>query len=289
MLSKVEVKQITVISGKGGTGKTTITAALAHLAQNTVFADCDVDAADLHILLKPSIQETYSFLAGQSYQIDNTKCTDCGKCRDLCRYDAISSEHVIDPIACEGCGLCYNLCPDVITETNKEAGKYFISKTYFEAMMVHAKLNIAEDNSGKLVSMVRKKAREIAIKNNNEYILLDGPPGTGCPVNAAIVGVNLALVVTEPTLSGIHDLERILAVAKHFGITSAVVINKFDINEENTALIEEICKKQNINCLEKIPYDKIMVESLIAEQSIISFAPEHLISKLIKNIWEQIK
>ncbi|MBU0580973.1 MAG: ATP-binding protein [Candidatus Margulisbacteria bacterium] len=285
------MKQITVISGKGGTGKTTITACLAKLARNFVAADCDVDAADLHLLLKPKQGKAHDFYSGKGYMIDHDKCTNCGKCRELCRFAAIDEKFNIDPISCDGCGACYFACPEnAISVKDNLAGEYYISSINNEITpFVHANLHIAEDNSGKLVSKVRQEARRMAEVTSADYIIIDGPPGIGCPVNAAIVGVNLALVITEPTLSGIHDMERILDVAKHFKIASKVAINKYDINIDNTKKIEDICSKRDINCISKIPYSKKVVEALIRGKTILDVEPEHKISMEMRNIWEQVK
>ncbi len=283
------MKQITIISGKGGTGKTTITASLTQIAKNYVVADCDVDAADLHLLLHPQIKERYDFFSGKNYFINKDKCIRCGKCLEVCRYGAITNNFEIDSIACEGCGSCYYVCPtQAISEQNNLAGEYYISYTKDNKPMIHANLHIAEDNSGKLVAQVRKEARRIASEIKAEHILIDGPPGIGCPVNAAIVGVDLALIVTEPTLSGIHDLQRIIQVTKHFKIKSKVVINKFDINLENTKEIESICREQDSECIAKIPYDEIVVKSLIKGKTIVEYVPNHIISTQIKQIWEVI-
>lgn len=285
------MKQITVISGKGGTGKTTVTAALTKLAEKFVVADCDVDAADLHLLLNPKIGEKKDFYSGKGYKIDRNKCLGCGKCRELCRYGAISADFIIDPIACDGCGACYYVCPvGAISEKENLAGEYYVSSINKGVTpFVHANLHIAEDNSGKLVSQVRKEARRMAELTGAEYIIIDGPPGIGCPVNAAIVGIDLAVIVTEPTLSGIHDLERIIDVCKHFNIRSKVVVNKYDINVENTKKIKELCVKNGSEFLAEIPYDKAVIEALIDGKTIIEKYPEHSISQEIKNIWKKIK
>ncbi len=285
------MKQITVISGKGGTGKTTITACLSRLADNYVIADCDVDAADLHLLTNPQIGQRQNFYSGKSYQIDKDKCTACGKCQNICRYQAINEDFVIEHIACEGCGACYFVCPQqAISVKENLAGEYFVSSIDFgKTPFIHANLHIAEDNSGKLVAQVRKLAREKAEELSFGHVLIDGPPGIGCPVNAAIVGVDLTLVVTEPTMSGIHDLERVLDVAKNFEVDSKVVINKFDINGDNTKKIEEICDQRGVQCLAKIPYDKAIVQSLIAGKTILETNPNHQISLEIKKIWQEIK
>lgn len=284
------MKQITIISGKGGTGKTTITANLAQLAKNHVVADCDVDAADLHLLLTPNIISTHNFYSGKGYTIELNACIKCGKCLEICRYEAITSSFIIDSINCDGCGACFYVCPaKAISEKENLAGEYYLSTTKNNIPMVHANLHIAEDNSGKLVSHVRKEARLIASKINADYILIDGPPGIGCPVNAAIVGIDLALIVTEPTVSGIHDLKRIIAVTKHFNIPSKVIINKADINSKNSKIIEDICNQENTECIAQIPYDKTMIEALIEGKTIIEKNPQHSISLKIKEIWDNIK
>ncbi len=285
------MKQITVISGKGGTGKTTLTACLAKLANKFVIADCDVDAADLHLVLNPKQGRKQDFYSGKGYTIDKSKCLHCGLCKKLCRYDAINTNFEIDPIPCDGCGACFYVCPvKAISVKDNLAGEYYISSINAGTTpFIHANLHIGEDNSGKLVAQVRKEARRMAELTKAEYIIIDGPPGIGCPVNAAIVGVDLALIVTEPTLSGIHDLERVLAVAKHFHIPAKIVINKCNINLENTKIIEEICLQQNAPCLAKIPYDKAVIEALIEGKVILDTQPNHPISQEIKNIWQEIK
>jgi MinD superfamily P-loop ATPase len=283
------MKQITIISGKGGTGKTTITAALAAIAKSKVMADCDVDAADLHLLIKPTIIEKETFIAGKSVLIDKSICNQCGFCKQICKFQAINENYEIDPIACEGCAACYFNCPTkAISLKDNIAGEYYISDTSY-GKMVHAKLNTAEDNSGKLVAKVREEAKKQAIKENADYIIIDGPPGIGCPVNASITGVDLVLVITEPTLSGIHDLERVLKLAQHFKIDAKVIINKYDINLENTQKIETICEKIGFDCIEKIPYLEVVVEALVAGKTIVDYKPDNIVSLAIKNVWETIK
>ena len=281
------MKQITIISGKGGTGKTTIAAAFASLAKNKVMADCDVDAADLYLVLKPEIKEKHAFKASKVAQIDKDKCTECGKCIEVCRFEAISKNYVVDPISCEGCGVCYRICPvDAVKFEEKVAGHYFISETRF-GPMVHARLGIAEENSGKLVTLVRKKAREVSQNNKLEYILIDGSPGIGCPVIASLTGVNLALVVTEPTLSGIHDLERIIDLTEHFKIRTLVCINKYDINLKNVQKIEEICKKKSVKVVGKIPYDTEVNKAMRTEKTVIEYNAGSNIAQEIIKLWNK--
>jgi len=282
------MRQIAIVSGKGGTGKTTIAAAFASLAKNKVMADCDVDAADLYLILNPEIKEEQEFGGSKIASIDKEKCTACGKCVEVCHFGAISDKLVIDPIACEGCGVCYRICPaEAIKFEEKVSGHYFISETRF-GPMVHARLGIAEENSGKLVSLVRKKAREVAQEKKLDNIIIDGPPGIGCPVIASLTGVNLALAVTEPTLSGIHDLERIIDLTGHFGIKTLVCVSKYDINPENVQRIEEICAKKSVKVAGRIPYDFEVSKAMRLKKTIIEYNPESNISGEIIRIWDII-
>jgi len=282
------MKEITIISGKGGTGKTSITAAFASLAKKTVFADCDVDAADLHLILKPKILETINFHGLKIANINLDKCTNCKICYKSCKFDAINEDITLNNELCEGCGVCEYVCPaDAIKMVERESGFAYISETRFGPMS-HAVLKTAEEASGKLVTLVRNNAKEIAEKNNLDIILIDGPPGIGCPVISAITGVDIVLIITEPTLSGIHDLKRINEVANHFKIPSLVCINKYNINKENSKNIENYCKKNKIPIVGKIPYHTDMTQAMIKEQSIIEYSNGE-ISKEIKTIWEKIQ
>ncbi len=281
------LKQLTVISGKGGTGKTSITAAFASLAKNAVLADCDVDAADLHLILKPEIKKTIVFHGSKIAQIDKDTCTDCKKCYDSCRFDAIDKNINLIQGACEGCGVCAYVCPvDAITMVDRDSGFAYLSETRF-GPMAHAVLNTAEEASGKLVSLVRNNAKQLAKENEKDFILIDGPPGIGCPVIASITGVDLVLIVTEPTLSAIHDLERIQEVAHHFNIPSTVCINKYTINPENTKIIEKYCKTNNIPMVGKLPYDNVMTKAMIQEQSVIEFS-DGALSHDLRQMWKKI-
>ena len=250
------VKEIVVISGKGGTGKTSITAAFAALAENAVLADCDVDAADLHLILQPQVGQTHDFSGGKQAQVRAEACIGCRRCVEVCRFGAVkvsdignniaTRTYAVDPVACEGCGVCVHFCP-VKAIDFKEAinGQWFVSETRF-GPMVHAKLGIAEENSGKLVTLLRKEARRIAEENGRTLVIVDGSPGIGCPVIASISGADRVLVVTEPTLSGQHDLERVIDLAEHFGIPALVCINKWDINPDIAARIETIAAERGI-------------------------------------------
>jgi len=256
------MKELVVLSGKGGTGKTSLTASFASLAQNKVLVDCDVDAADLYLLLKPQIREENEFWGGQVALIDNRKCTECGLCQEVCRFGAIK-DYFVDKISCEGCGLCFQICPvDAIAMRASMAGHWFISETNY-GTLIHAKLGIAEENSGRLVTLIRDSARRVAEKEKLDYIINDGPPGIGCPVIASLSGANLALLVIEPTLSGIHDFERIIGVCRHFGVPIMACINKYDINEENSCHIEDYCHRNGIEVAAKIPFDNAVTEAIV--------------------------
>jgi len=281
------VKQLTVISGKGGTGKTSITAAFASLAKNAVLADCDVEAADLHLILKPKIKETFVFQGSKIASIDKERCTVCNKCYEACRFNAIDNEINLKEGACEGCGVCEYVCPvNAITLVNRDSGFAYISETRFGPMS-HANLKIGEEASGKLITLVRENALKLAEEKQKNLIIIDGPPGIGCPVISSITGVNLVLIVTEPTLSAIHDLKRILGVANYFSIPAVVCINKYSINEGNVKKIEQYCKSSDISVVGKLPYDSIVTEAMIHEETVIEFS-NGILSKRVKEMWEKI-
>jgi len=282
------MKELVIISGKGGTGKTILTAAFASLAENKVMADCDVDAADLHLVLKPAVKERHLFKSGMTALIDKDLCTGCGKCIDVCRFDAIGEDFVVDAVACEGCAFCSHACPEgAIRMEENTAGQWFISDTRF-GPMVHAKLGIAEENSGKLVSLVKKKAREIAERRNLEWIIVDGAPGIGCPVIASISGVSCALVVTEPTVSGLHDADRVIKVARHFGAPVRLVINKYDLNPEMTEKIEGYCRENDIPLVGKIPFDESVVKAVVRAETVIEYSHGRA-GQEIRKIWDKLK
>lgn len=282
-----QIKQLAIVSGKGGTGKTTIAAAFASLAKDKVLIDCDVDAADLYLLLRPRVLKQEKYYGGRSPRVDMDKCTQCGLCTEVCRFDAIENG-VVDYVSCEGCGFCSHVCPeDAITMEEAFSGDWFVSDTPY-GPFVHARLGIGEENSGKLVTVVRKQAMEIANEKGLGLILIDGPPGIGCPVTASLTGVNLILAITEPTLSGIHDLERILKLAEHFKIPSAVCINKFDINSENTERIVAYCEKNGSGIIGKIPYEPKVVEALVNRKTVMEY-PCNGVETIIQRMWEQIE
>ena len=280
------MKEIVILSGKGGTGKTSIVGSFAALAQNKVLADCDVDAADLHLLLNPSIKEENEFWSGQVAVIDDKECNQCGLCQDVCHFDAIT-DFKVDPISCEGCGFCTHICPvEAITMKESLSGYWFISDTKY-GHLVHARLGIAQENSGKLVALVRQEAKRIGEREGLTYIISDGPPGIGCPVISSLSGADLALLVTEPTLSGIHDLERVLGVCHHFGIPALVCVNKYDINEDNTRQIENYCLNQGIEMAAKIPFDNVVTEALVKGLPVVEYS-QGKVAHEIEALWQGI-
>lgn len=256
------MKQILVISGKGGTGKTFISGCLAAFLENKIMVDADVDAANLHLLLHPEIKESYEFIGGKVAKIEKEKCIECGACREICKFSAISEDFEINPLFCEGCTICSYFCPEkAIILEDRISGKYFISETKY-GPLIHARLGIAQENSGKLVAKLREIAKNLAEKEKRDFIVIDGPPGVGCPVMASMTGVDIIIAVTEPTLSGFHDLERILELANHFKIPVKVIINKFDLNLELSSKIEKILKEKNVEVIGKIPFSEEIVKSV---------------------------
>jgi MinD superfamily P-loop ATPase len=282
------MKQIVVISGKGGTGKTMLTASFAALAKNKVMVDCDVDAADLHLLLKPEIKERHEFRSGVTARIDEDLCQKCGECISVCRFEAISEDFTIDPVSCEGCTVCSHICPAgaIITEENV-AGEWYVSDTKY-GTLVHAKLGIAEENSGKLVVKVREIAKEIAEREGRDYVIIDGPPGIGCPVIASLSGVDLALVVTEPTLSGMHDMERVAQVSRHFGVSTKIVINKFDLNPGNSETIKQICEQADMEVVGLLPFSRKVSESIVQGIPLVEYSGNGIADD-ITLLWGRIK
>jgi len=291
------MKELVVISGKGGTGKTSIVAAFAKLAKNAVFADCDVDAADLHLVLEPDVKQTSDFSGGKQASIIAEKCIGCGKCKELCRFDAINFDgpandivaktFTIDHVSCEGCKVCVEFCPvDAIEFNDSINGQWFISDTRF-GTMVHAKLGIAEENSGKLVFLIRKEAKRIAEEQKKDLIIIDGSPGIGCPVIASITGADLVLIITEPTLSGKHDLERVAQLAAGFKIPTLVAINKFDLNSNMAEQIEKDILKWNIKVVGKIRYDKAFTKAQIMKTSVVEYT-SGAVTEDVKALWRNV-
>lgn len=281
------MKQILIISGKGGTGKTVVTASLASLFKGKVIADCDVDAPNLHILMNNKINEKIPFKSGFTALIDEEECTECGKCYELCRFNAITENFKVDAVACEGCAFCSHICPvSAIEMVENLSGELFISTTDY-GPLVHAKLGIGEENSGKLVTLVKHKAKEISRENNFNKILIDGSPGIGCPVISSLSGVDLALVVTEPSLSGIHDAQRVIGVATHFGVEVKVIVNKYDLNMDICNQIEKYCSDNEIELLGKIPFDENVVKAMVNGIPVVDYEDSPAREEILK-IFEKL-
>ena len=289
------MKQLVILSGKGGTGKTSVAAALAHLASQdlpVVLADADVDAANLELVLAPTKLEEHVFMGGQIAVIDPDKCTLCGTCHDVCRYDAIvpgDDTYRVDILACEGCASCVYQCPEeAIHSEEQQAGLWFRSDTRF-GPLYHAHLFAAQENSGKLVTMVKQQGRLLALDEGRELLIVDGPPGIGCPVISASAGADLALLVVEPTVSGIHDLERALGTVTHFRVPALVCINKADLNPEQTAVIEAYCAEEGIEVVGKLPFDTIVTEAMVQGQPVTAYQPDGAMAAALGVAWARIR
>ncbi len=291
------MRELVIISGKGGTGKTSVVASFAALAGRAVFADCDVDAADLHLILDPSVLKAEEFRSGRTAEIRQADCVGCETCLARCRFEAVIRESgedgknifTIDPFACEGCGVCVHFCPvQAIEFPQPLAGHCYQSETRF-GPMVHAKLGIAEENSGKLVSLVRRRAREIAEARGLDTIIIDGSPGIGCPVIASMTGASLVLAVTEPTLSGRHDLGRVLDLAEHFNIPVIATVNKADINSQMAADIEGSCRARGVQVTDRIPYDTSVTRAQVSALSVVEMADSGPASDAIGAVWKRVQ
>ena len=285
------MRQIVIISGKGGTGKTSLSAALATMGERLMVADCDVDAANLHLLLEPTDHSRHPFPTGAKALIDQQRCTQCGACMDLCRFDAIryqEDHYTISETSCDGCYLCMRICPADAISMIESNGSYWTTGTFRNGWMVHAQLEPGEENSGKLVNVVRKQSLQLSEQMGMETILIDGPPGTGCPAISAMSGANLAVLVTEPSRSGFHDLKRIKQLADGFDIPSVVVINKYDLNEQVTTEIESWCRSERLSLIGKIPFEPAVVEAMLQCQSVVEWAPRSAAADEITAIHRQI-
>lgn len=291
------MKELVVCSGKGGTGKTSVVACLAVLAEDFVLADCDVDAANLHLVLNPEVERTTPFIAGHLAHIRQEDCLACGKCHELCNFSAIEETRdtrgnpvfKVDPLHCEGCGVCVRFCAaEAIDFPSRRCGQWYRSHTSY-GPLIHADLDIGAENSGKLVSRVREEARRLAEKLKSDLILIDGPPGIGCPVTAALTGTDLTLLVTEPSLSGLHDLKRIAELADHFQIPAAVCINKHDLSPRLTGLIEDFCRDHQLPVVGKIPFDPSVNEAQADGSSLVEYAPHSLAAQAMTTLWHEIE
>ncbi|MFP4040818.1 MAG: ATP-binding protein, partial [Desulfosudaceae bacterium] len=281
------MKELTIISGKGGTGKTSITASFAALAKNKVIVDADVDAADLHLVIPPEVKTTTDFAGGSIAVIDPERCTECGDCRERCRFDAISPDFVVDKIACEGCGVCVYFCPaGAIDFPQQICGQWFVSDTDY-GTMIHARLGIAEENSGLLVSLLRNKAREMGEAEGRELLLVDGPPGIGCPVISSLTGSGAVLVITEPSLSGLHDLKRVNELARFLKVPAMACINKWDINPDMSENIREYARESDMVYAGDIPYDKDMTAAMVARTCLVKFS-DGPAAGAIRSVWKNV-
>ena len=289
------MKQLVILSGKGGTGKTSVAAALAHLASldvPIVLADADVDAANLELVLEPTKLEEHVFMGGQVAIIDPDLCQLCDRCYEVCRFEAIipgDDTYRVDPLACEGCASCVYQCPEgAIHSEEQQAGLWFRSDTRFGPLF-HAHLFAAQENSGKLVTMVKQQGRLLALDEERELLLVDGPPGIGCPVISANAGADLALLVTEPTVSGVHDLERILGTVNHFRVPALVLINKADVNPAHTANIEAYCRTQGIELVGRLPYDTVVTEAMVQGQPVTIYEPGGAMDSAMREVWARVR
>lgn len=284
------MREIVVISGKGGTGKTTVSAAFAHLAENKVICDLDVDAPDLHILLEPKARETHAFVSGHKASIRHDTCLSCGKCAALCAFDAISLQndgYAVDPLRCEGCGVCAHLCPaKAIDFEEQHCGDWYISDTRF-GLMVHALLFPGQENSGKLVSLLKAEARSLAKAQGLDTVLCDGSPGVGCPVISSLSGASLAVGVVEPTPSGRHDFQRVADLCRHFRVPLAVIINKADLNEKEADAMAEECAQRGDTLLGRLPFDPVVTRAMVARKALTEF--DNPVGNRLKDMWSALQ
>jgi len=291
------MKQLIILSGKGGTGKTSVTAAFSHLAaqgqmaNKVILADADVDAANLELVLQPRLLEQQDFKGGKVAVIDQDSCSFCCECHSICRFNAINfidGLYLIDPIACDGCASCVYQCPNTSISMHEQiAGNFYFSESRF-GPLYHANLYPGQENSGKLVTLVKQRARLQALDENRELVIVDGPPGIGCPVISAVSGASLALIVAEPTVAGVHDMHRVLQTVKHFGVQAMVCINKADIYPAGANEIEAFCKESGIETVGRIPFDLTVASAMVAGEAVTVFNPQAPSSIAISAIWERI-
>jgi MinD superfamily P-loop ATPase len=283
------MKEIVIVSGKGGTGKTSIISTFASLAESKVLCDADVDAADLHLITQPEIKEEHDFASGRTAVINQDKCSECGLCRELCKWNAISEDFVVNPIQCEGCGVCYYFCPEkAIDFPLNTCGQWYISDTRF-GPMAHARLGIAEENSGKLVALIRNEGKKLAEEKNIDLLFTDGPPGIGCPVIASLGGATAVLIVAEPTVSGIHDMKRVVELAEFFKIPAMLCVNKFDLNPDETQSVEKFAKEKNIKIMGRVPFDPAFTRAMVEGKTIVEFDSHSKGCEAVREIWENLK
>lgn len=279
--------EVAIISGKGGTGKTTLAGSFAALADNAVIADADVDAANLHLLLRADVQETFDLSAAQVAVRDEAACKKAGECQRRCRFDAITTE-AVNPFACEGCGLCVLACPNnALSLEPYVCGQYYVSQTPY-GPMVHAHLSPGAENSGKLVTAVRSKAEDIALAEHRDLIIIDGPPGIGCTAIAAVTDVDLVAIVTEPTMAAMQDMARAVQLASHFQIPTCVFINKSDLNADNTRQIQAACADWDLPIIGRLPYDQLAAEAIAAARPLVEYAGDGLAQSL-RSAWDQVR
>ncbi|MDA3886605.1 MAG: ATP-binding protein [Candidatus Delongbacteria bacterium] len=286
------MKEIVVISGKGGTGKTSITASFAHLGgKDIVVADCDVDAADMHLLMEPKNSIVEDFYSGVLAEINQDLCVKCGKCSEVCRWKAIpfiNDEYTVNPIDCEGCGYCARICPmEAITMTEQNVGEWYISETRANNTMIHARLGIGAENSGKLVAHVKNKAKMLALETKKDFVVVDGSPGIGCPVVSSLSGAHFVVLVTEPTVAGLHDLKRVYQLVKKFQIPAGCIINKYDLNEKVVGEIKEFLTEEHIVHLADLPYDENFTKAMTIGKTIVEYDDGEL-KDIIRECWDKI-
>ncbi|UCG51438.1 MAG: ATP-binding protein [Candidatus Latescibacterota bacterium] len=287
------MNEIVIMSGKGGTGKTSIAAALGVLAgTGAVVADCDVDAANLHLLYEPENREANEFWSGKTAVIDHESCVECGICEEKCRFDAIHEQDghlVVNGVDCEGCSVCHHLCPEkAIVMIDNRAGHWYVSKSRFGSWFVHAKLGIGQENSGKLVSKVKQEAKQLAEKEGVPYVIIDGPPGIGCPAIASLSGASHVLIVTEATRSGLHDVERLVSLLEFFKVNASCIVNKFDIDPGVGGEIVRFCQKRQIEVVSQIPYDRVFYEALRAEKTLVETNDAEIKTK-VEEVWNHLQ